>query len=651
MKRKAGLFLLTVMVFATLAATLVVSLAMYRLVSERQGEEIHKLEESLGDRFATFVVMLRAEHNRIKSHMEEVLPRIAADLDSMGRAPGDLSAAELDTLTRKYAVQNIYFIDRSHKVFQTNLPTDLGLQFPDGVFTAFLDTVYRENTVRSHGIDLSSTTGVLRTYSYFGPAGKDYVIETSTNVRDDLKRGTFGWMSKFFFEDFFTDAIRSNVYVKQVDIYLANDAGFWSLIHVGQRLAREIVEKTERQGRYESLAPDGRTLTVYSRYLSAGPTIKDDPVANKLIIRRITYDTGLALDAVFRVVTGSLVVLALTLPIVFWAASRLLQKQLLDPLLSLRDEANVIAGGNLDQAIVNTGRQDEIGNLARSFDIMRGAVRKTILDLKQTNLSIGRFVPHAFLDLIGKPSIVDVELGDNAHKDMTVLFADIRNFTTLSETMTPGENFNFINDYLKEMGPVIRDHNGFIDKYIGDAIMALFEDADDALKASLAMVDTLERFNQSRRTKGIPPIAIGIGINTGALMLGTIGEQHRMDGTVISDAVNLASRIEQLTKSYQVSVLISQFTYDRLADPHAYAIRPIDIVTVKGKSNAVTIFELFERNDAREREAKAQTRDLLWRGVEALHRNDKAAARCFFEQSLAARPNDRAAINFLQYCA
>jgi class 3 adenylate cyclase len=96
---------------------------------------------------------------------------------------------------------------------------------------------------------------------------------------------------------------------------------------------------------------------------------------------------------------------------------------------------------------------------------MRDAVRRTILDLKQTNLSIERFVPQAFLAIIGKPSIVDVALGDNRRQDMTILFSDIRNFTTLSESMTPDDNFAFINAFLARMGPVIRTHNGFIDKY------------------------------------------------------------------------------------------------------------------------------------------------------------------------------------------
>jgi class 3 adenylate cyclase len=354
---------------------------------------------------------------------------------------------------------------------------------------------------------------------------------------------------------------------------------------------------------------------------------------------------------VIQVVTSALIVLALALPIVFWIASRLLQKQLLDPLLTLRGEAGAIAGGDLDHAIANTARRDEIGSLATSFDMMRSAVRRTIVDLKQTNLSIERFVPHAFLAMIGKPSIVSVELGDNTRKEMTVLFSDIRNFTTLSEKMTPDENFDFINRYLERMGPVIRDNNGFIDKYIGDAIMALFEDPDDAIRCSLAMVDMLEQFNAGRRASGQEPIAIGIGLNTGSLMLGTIGEQHRMDGTVISDAVNLGSRIESLTKVYKVGILISQYTYERLADPQAYDIRPIDIVVVKGKTRPVTIFEVFEHNSQSDRFAKARTRELLLSGVDALHHHDAAAARRHFEESLALLPEDPAATNLLKACA
>ena len=590
LKRKVSVVLFAVMLAVSLGATVVASMAMYRLVSEKQDAEIHRLESSLSDRFAVFETLLRSQHVEIVAHMETVLPQIAAELDRNGRAPGDLTVADLDALTRKYGVQHIYFVDRAHRVFQTNLASDMNLTFPESSFTRFLDTVYSSNRVMSDGIDLSSLTGTLRTYSYFGPEGKDYIIETSTEVRASLAEGNFGWMGAYFFQDLFADALRSNPYLKEVDLYLVTPAGAWSLLHIGKKLEPALVERLMKVRREEVPAGDGRYLTVYSGEETRAGTQAGHPVTSKFVIRKITYDTGLAREAVLHVLLSSIIVLAVMLPIVFWIASRLLQRQLLDPLFSLRGEAGAIAEGDLDQAIANTNRIDEIGQLAKSFASMRDAVRRTILDLKHTNVSIERFVPQAFLSIVGKPSVADVELGDNKRRTMSILFSDIRGFTTLSEQMSPDETFAFINTYLERMGPVIRDHHGFIDKYIGDAIMALFANADDALQAGLAMLAALEGFNAERRATGLPPIEIGIGINTGSLMLGTIGEKHRMDGTVISDAVNLAARIEGLTKDYAAPMLISEFTYRELSNPEASAIRPVDVVVVKGKTRPVAIY-------------------------------------------------------------
>ena len=650
-KRKAGLFLLAVMVAVSLGAIIVTSLAMYRLASERYAEEIRKIEASLSDRFAVFEAMLSDQHERITSHMEKVLPEIARELAADGRPPSALSSDEMTALAQRHDVQHIYFINRSHVVFQTSFPGDMNLAFPKGPFTEFLDSVFGANRVMNDGIDLSQVTGTLKTYSYFGPKGKDYIIEMSTDVRGSLDATGYGWMARYFFDELLTDPVRSNPSVKELDIYLINQAGTWSLIHPGQKLDPALAERIIRNHREEISSGDGRYLTVYSAEPTASANQPDHPVTAKHVIRKITYDVGLAREAVIQVLLSSLIVLALLMPVVFWIASRLLQKQLLDPLFNLRGEAGAVAQGDLNQAIANTDRRDEIGQLARSFASMRDAVRKTINDLKDTNVSIGRFVPQAFLAIVGKPSIVEVELGDNKRRNMTILFSDIRNFTTLSEAMTPDENFAFINAYLERMGPVIRDHNGFIDKYIGDAIMALFESADDALKAGLAMLETLDAFNDERRAASRPPIAIGIGINTGTLMMGTIGEKHRMDGTVISDAVNLASRVEALTKTYGVRLLVTQYTVEDLGDPRGYDIRPIDVVVVKGKTRPVTICEVFQRDPAEQRAAKAGTRDLLQSGVEALARRDMACARRFFEESLQRLPGDMAASNLLQKCA
>jgi class 3 adenylate cyclase len=651
MKRKVSLFLFAVMVAVSLGATVVASVAMYRLVSQKQADEIHRLEASLSQRFAIFETMLRSQHERITAHMDKVLPEIGAELEATGKKPQDLSVPDLNQLAKKYDIQHIYFIDRSHKVFQTNLAGDMNLTFPESKFTRFLDTVYGTGKVTNVGIDLSSQTGTLRTYSYFGLKGKDYITETSTEVRTSLARGNLGWMNDFFFEDLFKDAVDSNPYVKDLDIYLVNSAATWSLLHVGKKLDPELAERLRKNYREEVVDAQGRNVTIYSGEETHAASDPEHPDASRFVIREITYDTGLARQAVIQVFVSSMVVLAVMLPLVFWIASRLLQRELLDPLLDLRGEAGAIAEGDLEQAIANTDRKDEIGQLARSFATMRNAVRDTINDLKHTNLSIERFVPRAFLAIVGKPKIVDVELGDNKREEMSILFSDIRSFTTLSESMTPDENFAFINAYLEHVGPVIRDHNGFIDKYIGDAIMALFTNVDDALRAGLAMLAALDQFNTERRAASHQPIAIGIGINTGSLMLGTIGERDRMDGTVISDAVNLAARVESLTKDYEVPFLISEHTWRQLCDPKAYDIRPIDVVVVKGKMRPVTIFEVYQRDPPSERAAKGRTRDLLQSGIEALANRDATAAQRCFRECLKLAPDDAAAKNLLKRCA
>ena len=272
-------------------------------------------------------------------------------------------------------------------------------------------------------------------------------------------------------------------------------------------------------------------------------------------------------------------------------------------------------------------------------------------ELFHLNQSFSRFVPRQFLHFLDKKSIADVQLGDQVQQEMSVLFSDIRDFTTLSETMTPQENFEFINGYLSHMGPVISVHQGFIDKYIGDAIMALFSGgADNAVKAGIAMLHQLTQYNQYRANSGYVPIQIGIGINTGSLMLGTVGEQNRMDSTVISDAVNLASRIETLTKNYGVSLLISHHTFLLLQNPADYAIRMIDKVQVKGKSERVTVYEVFDADAAQIKEGKLATVQTFTEALSLYNMNALSEAAQRFQDVLSINPGDKVAQIYLERC-
>lgn len=299
-----------------------------------------------------------------------------------------------------------------------------------------------------------------------------------------------------------------------------------------------------------------------------------------------------------------------------------------------------------------TARKNAEDALKKAHDELEDRVRARTAELDRTNQAYSRFVPHEFLQFLNRNSILDVRLGDQVQQDMTILFADIRAFTTMSEAMTPQENFSFLNAYLNRVSPVIRQNHGFIDKYIGDAVMALFpHKADDALKAAIAMRQEVLHYNQERRRQNTPPIEVGFGIHTGTLMLGIIGEAERMEGTVISDAVNLASRLERLTKLYGVAILISQDALFSIERPSRYQFRFLDRVQVAGKREAISVFEVFDGEPAEAIALKMETRTDFEKGLLHYHSQEFAQAEIHFAEVLRQNPQDKAAQLYLKRTA
>jgi len=263
-----------------------------------------------------------------------------------------------------------------------------------------------------------------------------------------------------------------------------------------------------------------------------------------------------------------------------------------------------------------------------------------------------RFLPSQFLEILGHDSILDVEIGDHVERQMTVLFSDVRGFTSISESLTPEESMSFINSYLGSMEKVITEHGGFVDNYIGDAIMALFPGSpDDAVRAAIAMQSELARVNADRSRDGQQPIRIGIGINTGELMLGTIGGEGRLRCSVIGDNVNLASRIEGLTRAYGANVLISADTHSGLANPTRYSVRAIDRVAVKGRSEPLTIYEVLDAEPADERDRKVSSSDALDAARAAYVEARFGEALAGFRECLERCPSDAVAALFVDRCA
>ena len=271
--------------------------------------------------------------------------------------------------------------------------------------------------------------------------------------------------------------------------------------------------------------------------------------------------------------------------------------------------------------------------------------------LRSTTAAYSRFVPREFLHLLGIEDIRKIEVGQQVERKMTILFADIRNFTSLSESMSPQENFNFLNAYLVQMEPVIAAHGGFIDKYIGDGIMALFPDSPDAaLRCAQAMLKRLDEYNTGRERAGYRQVKVGIGINTGIVILGTIGGASRMDGTVIGDAVNLAARMERLTKEYGVPILISEYTLYCLDEPDLWSIRFLDRTHVRGKQGTQSVYEVFDGDSAPVREAKIKTRKIFEEALACYHVDDIVSAHERLLAYLALVPDDDAARVYLERC-
>jgi class 3 adenylate cyclase len=256
----------------------------------------------------------------------------------------------------------------------------------------------------------------------------------------------------------------------------------------------------------------------------------------------------------------------------------------------------------------------------------------------------GKFVPYEFIGSLGHNVITDVKLGDQVEKIVTVLFSDIRDYTSLSEQMSPEENFKFVCAFNARMGPAIRRHNGFINQYLGDAIMAIFpRNAEDALLAAIEMQKEVQDLNRVRVADNQTPIQIGVGMHTGPLIMGITGDEHRMDATTISDTVNIASRLESLTKHYSVNIILSDSSLKQIGQKEGFHLRSLGLVQLKGKREAVEIHECFDSNTLPDKEKKLNTLAAFNEGVSFFLNKSFYEANLAFKKVVDIDPGDHTA--------
>ena len=265
--------------------------------------------------------------------------------------------------------------------------------------------------------------------------------------------------------------------------------------------------------------------------------------------------------------------------------SYLVSSSIIVPVMGMERAMVKVRKGDLNTS-AQISANDELGLLAESFDQMIEGLR----DRERIKETFGRFVtPEIAQAILEHPPVLG---GENT--EVSILFSDVRNYTAICEQLSPGEVISLLNDYFSYMVRAIERHHGLVYQFVGDGIMAVFgapaklaDHADCSVRSALEMMDALDRFNAEARA-GLPPIRIGIGINTGPVVAGIIGTEQRMEYRVVGDSVNLAARIEALNKEFHTDVLISRATVDRLKE--RFSLKPFQPVKVKGKEDHVQVY-------------------------------------------------------------
>lgn len=277
---------------------------------------------------------------------------------------------------------------------------------------------------------------------------------------------------------------------------------------------------------------------------------------------------------------------------------------------------------------------------------------KTHINLNSIHRATSKFVPAEFIKSVGRESITEVILGDFTEKNVTVLFTDVRDYTSLSENMTPEQNFKFVNAYVGRMGPIIQQNKGFVNQYLGDGIMALFpHEAEHALDAAIEMQRTLALYNKRRMEKGYKRISVGMGLHTGPLVMGIIGDVNRNDTAIIADTVNSASRVEGVTKHYGANITISEASLKTIENAEDFNLRYLGKVKVKGKEKALGIYECFDGDSSESIALKIATRKDYEKGLKLFFAKEFLKASEAFDKVLHKNPKDTIAKYFIAKAA
>nr|WP_243735003.1 adenylate/guanylate cyclase domain-containing protein [Paenibacillus turpanensis] len=323
---------------------------------------------------------------------------------------------------------------------------------------------------------------------------------------------------------------------------------------------------------------------------------------------------------------------------------------LLSSITKLRNSVAEIAKGNWD-AIVTIRTRDEVSELGDSINFMAGEIRDNINKLEKLSQAYYRFVPQQVLQLLGKKTILDVQLGDQVEDTMCTMVCNIRNFYLLSKQLSPEQNFNFVNSFLKRFGPYVREHQGIVNNYLGPGFLALFpEQGDGALTACIEIRRELSSYNQHRGNSGYEPVDLGIGLHKGPLRLGIIGEEQRLENNIISEHVNLSATLERLSAPLGACILITESVIQSLTHPAAFQYRSLGMIWSEGLLEPLQLYDVYQGDPETIRSLKEATKMQFEKAVMLYQRGRFFDAREAFLSVIKQNRQDKAAQLYFYVC-
>lgn len=273
-------------------------------------------------------------------------------------------------------------------------------------------------------------------------------------------------------------------------------------------------------------------------------------------------------------------------------------------------------------------------------------VRERTAALAEANEAMIRFVPQEFLASLGHTEVSTTRLGDRIHGDFTVMFSDIRSYTPLAEALGPEQTFALLGDYYRRIGPIVHEYGGYVCQYLGDGFMASFPDPVQAVHSAVAQQQAVDTMNAERVAQGHAAIRTGIGLNTGPLTLGIIGDEQRFSTSIVGDTVNLAARMEGLSKFYGVRITISETTRAALGDQ--FDLRFLDRTQARGKVAETSIYEVLDADPTELRSLKSQAAEDFAAGQKGVEDGDLPLAVSAFARVLQTLPQDRTTRHWLE---